>query len=256
MGRNAQAKAIREFSWEHIARETEDVYYELLNLKNAPRTENIYGGYSLSNALLRERCFNMSIADGDSAVARGLSILKLTKLLVASLAGKAVMTWMGNEFAQIDTADMPRQGNGYSDECSRVKYELADNEDLKFRQMAAFEATLNTMAKRHNWLACSKHEMLTQCEESKLVAYARGTCLFVFNLHPTKDLHECAVSLPATLAGSPLACVLNTDEAQFAGSANSLAVIAAEQKQRGYLTMNLRSRSAVVLAPAEMQMGA
>jgi len=256
MGRNAQAKAMREFGWEKIARDTENVYYELLNLHDAPRSNNTFAGYSMANALLRERCFNMSIADSDPSIARGLSILKVTKLLTASLFGRSVMTWMGNEFAQIDLADMPRLGNGFNDECSRVKYELADNEDLKFGRIAAFEARLNTLAARYKWLACPKHEMLMQCEEAKVLAYARGTCVFVFNLHPTKDLDNCAISIPAALVGGPLACVLNTDEVQFAGLTSSPVVIVADQKERGSLRINLRSRSAAIIAPADMQMGA
>jgi len=167
MGKNAQAKAAREFSWEQIGRQTQQIYYEQLNLDGAPRSTDSNAGYPLACPLLQEKCFNMGVLDPEPVVARGLSILKLCKLLVAALGGDAVMTWMGTEFAQIDPLDLPRLSNGFNDELSRVRYELADDTGLKFNRMLMFERCLNRVARACKWLTHSEHTVLVQNEGDK-----------------------------------------------------------------------------------------
>lgn len=248
MGRNAQAKAMREFSWERIARDTEQVYYSLLNLHDTLRVADRDAGYPLANALLRERCFNMSAGDSDILVNRGLSILKQLKLLTASLGGDSVLTWMGTEFAQIDCTDMPRTGNGFNEECSRVKYELADNEELQFSRMEAFERQLNAAASEFQWLSCPKHEVLAQSEEDKVLVFARGCCVFAFNFHPSNELVDFGVTVPKDVAQTaPLQCVLDTCNRCFGGS--STAPAAWEASAVG-LKLRLPPRAGLVLAPA------
>jgi len=251
MGLNAQAKAMREFSWEHIAHDTEQVYYSLLNLQGAPRSADREAGYSLAHTLLREKCFSMEAGNGDPLVHRGLSILKLLKLLTASLGGDAVMTWMGSEFAQIDVTDMPRPANGFNDESSRVKYELADNTGLKFSQMEAFEAALNRIASEFGWLACPKHTVLAQSEEDKVIAYARAGCVFVFNFHPSVEHAEYSLTLPPNLKEvSPLRCVLDTNDQKFGGQAATATTPVWEAKT-GVVRAKLPPRSALVLAATD-----
>jgi hypothetical protein len=251
MGKNAQAKAAREFSWEHIARSTQEVYYELLNLKEAPRSTDPDAGYPLAHSLLRERCFQMGVLDGDPLVARGFSILKLVKLLVASLGGDAVLTWMGNEFAQIDPIDMPRPANGFNDEYSRVKFELADNEGLKFKHMLAFEQYLNRLARACKWLSHPEHTVIAQSEEDKVLAYARGGCVFIFNFHPTGDYKHYSFEVPSALAdSSALLRVLSTGDVEFRWPPSASGVGKATNSGcAGRLIVDLPPRTALVFAP-------
>eukprot|EP00928_Gymnodinium_smaydae_P033600 TRINITY_DN2401_c0_g1_i1.p1 TRINITY_DN2401_c0_g1~~TRINITY_DN2401_c0_g1_i1.p1 ORF type:complete len:2034 (+),score=562.59 TRINITY_DN2401_c0_g1_i1:70-6171(+) len=249
MGRNAQAKAMREFSWEYIAQETEKVYYSLLNVQGAPRARDRDAGYTLAGSLLRERCFNMGANDGDEIVARGVALLKIMKLMVASLAGDAVLTWMGSEFGQIDALDMPRPANGFNDECGRCKYELPDNADLKFGKLEAFEAELNKVAAQYGWLSQSAHTELVKNEEDKVVAYARGGCVFVVNLHPHSEYKAYAVEVPAAVArASDLRCVLSSSEARFGGSDAVAGAAAGGKAPAGTLLVDLPARTALIFA--------
>merc|ERR1712048_30309 len=246
MGRNAQAKACREFGWGNIAHDTEQVYYELLNFDSAPRSNERDAGYPLANALLVEQCFSMGVMENHPLVTRGLSLLKLTKLLVASLGGNANLTWMGNEFGQIDPVDMPRPANGFNEEYSRIKYELADNAELKFKQLEAFEVELNHAAHSFRWLACPKHVVLAQTEEDKVIAYARGGCIFVFNFHPSREHKDYSILVPAdVIEVDLLRCVLDTNNQRFGGTAST-----GESKTRrsGYIQACLPPRTAMVFA--------
>jgi hypothetical protein len=253
MGKNAQAKAAREFSWEQIARHTEGVYYELLNLQDAPRSTDQDAGCPLAHTLLKERPFQMGVHDGDPLVGRGLSILKLVKLAVASLGGDGVLTWMGNEFGQIDPVDMPRPGNGYNEDFCRIKYELAENSELKFKQMEMFEMYVNRLAKACKWLSHPEYKLLAQSEAEKVLVYARGGCIFVFNFHPVGHYQSYSFQVPKAVADvSGLRCVLDSDGAQFGGSAPTAAE---EKKKRGLLaksgdmlTVDIPPRTAFVFA--------
>eukprot|EP00931_Biecheleriopsis_adriatica_P014933 TRINITY_DN11708_c0_g2_i1.p1 TRINITY_DN11708_c0_g2~~TRINITY_DN11708_c0_g2_i1.p1 ORF type:complete len:2023 (-),score=410.01 TRINITY_DN11708_c0_g2_i1:153-6221(-) len=247
MGQNAQAKALREFSWEHIAQQTEQVYYNLLNQEGLPRSRERDVGYSLSTRMLREHCFNMHSNNNDPVVMRGISLLKLIKLLVASAAGDAVMTWMGTEFGQVGDVDMPRPANGFNDECARVKYELADDANLKFHLIEAFEAQLNCMAGKYQWLSFPSLEVLVQCENDKVIAFARGGCVFAFNFHTTKEHKQYTIKVPPRFTTGSLSCILTTDEQKFGGTT-------AEHGSKGglvtkgLLQVSLPPRTACVLA--------
>jgi glycosyltransferase involved in cell wall biosynthesis len=242
MGRNAQLKTMREFTWEYIALETEKVYYDLLNLKEAPRTNDSQAGYSMSSSMLQEVCFKMGKDDPDQQACRGIALQKLLKLLVASVGGDASMTWMGSEFGQIDVVDMPRPGNGFNDECSRIKYELADNADLKFHQLETFEASLNSAASSFRWTTSPQHEVLQIDEEGKTMTLRRGKCTFAFNFH-THDTKEVQVGPGA----ESLKCALDTNEKKFGGSAAEQTAVAVKG---GKAIVSLAPRAGVVLVAA------
>jgi len=191
-------------------------------LEGAPRSRDSISGNPLAQTLLAEKCFNMKITDDDPVVVRGMAMLKIMKLLAASLSGDALMTWMGSEFAQIDPVDMPRQANGFNDEPSRIKYELADNTELKFHQMQLFEAGLNHAAEEFKWLLNKEYSILVQNEEKKVLACTRAGCLFVFNLHPANSYSNFEIKVPASFGGGigpeP---VFRTDDVRWGGASNA-----------------------------------
>mmetsp|Transcript_61305 Transcript_61305/g.109003 ORF Transcript_61305/g.109003 Transcript_61305/m.109003 type:complete len:1166 (+) Transcript_61305:94-3591(+) len=247
MGRNAQAKATREFSWEHIAQETEQVYDTLLNQKGAPRSTQQEVGYSLSTRMLQQQDHNMSAGNNDPVVLRGISLLKMTKLLVASAGGEGIITWMGTEFGQIGDCDMPRPSNGFNDELSRVKYELADNKGSKFSGIEAFEAELNSAASKYGWLSDSRTDVLVQNDEEKLIVFARGSCVFVFNFHTSKEHRQYSFKVPPHFATTSLSCVLNSNEQKFGGEGGTSTATL----NRGAVSVSsLPPRTALLLAQA------
>eukprot|EP00931_Biecheleriopsis_adriatica_P014930 TRINITY_DN11708_c0_g1_i4.p1 TRINITY_DN11708_c0_g1~~TRINITY_DN11708_c0_g1_i4.p1 ORF type:complete len:1148 (-),score=230.95 TRINITY_DN11708_c0_g1_i4:165-3608(-) len=211
MGKNAQAKALREFSWEHIAHETEQVYYTMLGLQGAPRSSEQEVGYSLACKMLSEHGNHMSATDSDPHVARGIALLKMLKMLIATAGGDGIVTWMGTEFGQLEACDMPRPGNGFNEELSRVKYELADSKGMKYSDMQAFEADLNSASQKYGWLSDPSTDVIEQCENLKVIAYVRRHCVFVFNFHASKEHRDYVFTLPRqhVLARS-LSCILHT----------------------------------------------
>ncbi|CAE7493008.1 unnamed protein product [Symbiodinium sp. CCMP2456] len=82
---------------------------------------------------------------------------------------------------------------GFNDEPSRVKFELADNKDLKFNQMESFESALNGAALQLGWLASQEQEVLVQSEEDKVMVYKRGRVRF--SLSTSDPIKNVAVAL-------------------------------------------------------------
>jgi len=249
MGRNAQAKALHDFSWEHIAHETEQVYDTLMNLSGAPKSTEQDVGYSLSSRMLQHHSHNMNANNNDPAIVRGISLLKMMKMFVATAGGDGILTWMGSEFGQIADCDMPRSGNGFNDELSRVKYDLAENKQLKFSDVEAFEACLNNAANRCGWLSDPRIEVLAQNEDDKIIVFSRGSCVFLFNFHTSREQKRYSIKLPSQLADvASLSCILDTS--QESDSACTFSAADRLTVQRGKVTVaSLPSRSALGLIP-------
>jgi 1,4-alpha-glucan branching enzyme len=110
--------------------------------------------------------------------------------------------------------------------------------------MEAFEAELNHAAGKYGWLSHPSHEILVH-EGDKVIAFARGCCVFVFNFHTTREHMRYEVNVPPQHAAGSLVCVLDTSDHRFAGPTGGGTALA----KGGQLQMNLPPQTALVLAP-------
>lgn len=253
MGSRAQAKALREFNWSFIARQTEKIYYEQMCLHEAPFRQCSLAGAPLAAKLLGPHRDRMGVLDDDILVARGMSMLKQLRLLVASLGSNATLTWMGSEFGQPDAFDMPRASNSYSSSCAR--FDLADDKGLKFKHLEMFEMHVNCTESILKWLALPSANILVQDEEAKVLVYSRSSCLFAFNFHPSISQSSYSIAIPSTLGvAEDLIVVLDTEDARFGGCARPNVVSEMDKTllrlDRGTLSIKLSPRQAIVLAPS------
>ncbi|CAE8610854.1 unnamed protein product [Polarella glacialis] len=253
MGSVAKAKALEEFNWDFIARQTEQVYYEQLCLHGAPRcrTKGPGAGAPLAASLLGPCRDAMGVLDQNHLVKRGLCILKQTRLLAASLGCDATLTWMGNEFGQIDSVDMPRAANGFNKEQALVAYALADDKGLKHKHLEMFELCLNRTGAALQWLKGAKHTVIVADEEAKVLAYARGGCIFVMNFHPSTCHEAYRLDLPKGLdVMRELSIFFDTEDPRFGGAASAPLLMPAGKVNSGLLQLRLPPRCGLVLGPA------
>ncbi|CAE8614205.1 unnamed protein product [Polarella glacialis] len=253
MGSVAKAKALEEFNWDFIARQTEQVYYEQLCLHGAPRcrTKGPGAGAPLAASLLGPCRDAMGVLDQNHLVQRGLCILKQTRLLAASLGCDATLTWMGNEFGQIDSVDMPRAANGFNKEQALVAYALADDKGLKHKHLEMFELCLNRTGAALQWLKGAKHTVIVADEEAKVLAYARGGCIFVMNFHPSTCHEAYRLDLPKGLdVMRELSIFFDTEDPRFGGAASAPLLMPAGKVNSGLLQLRLPPRCGLVLGPA------
>jgi len=246
MGARAQKKAVDEFNWSFIGRQTESIYYQQMGLGGATHCRTAGGAY-LAAPLLGPHKEQMGVLENNHLVTRGLSMLKQMKMVTASLGSDAVMTWMGSELGQIDSVDMPRSGNNYTD--FKLPYGQADNKGLKFKHLEMFELCLNRTEAALRWLQAPAHTILVQDEEAKVLIYARGGCVFAFNFHPSATHDGYKVAVPNAVKLEPELCkVLTSEDVRFGGAETVPKTPA--KLSTSILKVDLPPRSAIIYAPA------
>ncbi|OEH80133.1 lps glycosyltransferase of possible cyanobacterial [Cyclospora cayetanensis] len=136
MGSRGRVTAAFSFSWDSIAHQTREIYYEQRNRHDAPPnwTYSSEGDETLAFAIIGPAMFkHMSVEDSEPRVASGLALWRLYLLLGSGLAD-GCMTFMANEFAHPDCLDLPRPANHFSMAKAFRRWNLAESATLKFTQ--------------------------------------------------------------------------------------------------------------------------
>ena len=159
-----------------------------------------------------ELYWKMGIHDQSLVIDRAIALHKLIRLVTFSLAGEGYLNFMGNEFGHPEWLDFPRPGNGDDYQHARRQWSLADNKDLKFQYLLAFDRAMVKL--EHDFKFLQATDTLQQRwvkNEDKLLAYQKGNLLFVFNFHPS---YEQKLSL--ALTENPK-LIFDTDDRKFGG---------------------------------------
>jgi len=144
---------------------------------------------------------------------RGMALHKMIRLITMSLGSDGYLTFMGNEFGHPEWIDFPREGNGWSYHYCRRQWSLADNPFTKYKFLNAFEKAMVAMANKAR-LFGSKVQYLNIDHNNKVIAYQRGSTVFVLNFHPSRSQQD--YFFPVKEKGA-YEVVLTTDEGRFGG---------------------------------------
>jgi len=147
-------------------------------------------------------------------VDRGLCLHKMIRLLVSGLGGEAYLNFMGNEFGHPEWIDFPTPANDWSHHHCRRRWDLAEDELLRYKFFQSFDELMNACENRFNWLS-SEHQYVTvKNSGDKVIVFERGDLLFAFNFHPCNSYSDYQVGMSWD---EPMRCVLDSDEARFGG---------------------------------------
>ena len=171
------------------------IYYELAN--TWPNEKVIGYVESHDQALVGDKTLMMRLADAEMywgmhkdyhsmTMDRAMALHKMIRLLTMSLGGKGYLTFMGNEFGHPEWIDFPREGNGWSYHYCRRQWSLADNPDLKYQYLNAFDKDMVAMAKKHKVIGGQDKQLLVHNSDN-VVVYKKGGATFVFNFDPTRS---------------------------------------------------------------------
>ena len=187
--------------WIRLLKETSDewwdfdkIYYELANRR--PGEKVIGYVESHDQALVGDKTLMMRLADAEMywgmhkdyrslTMDRAMALHKMLRLLTMSLGGEGYLTFMGNEFGHTEWIDFPREGNGWSYHYCRRQWSLADNPDLKYQYLNAFDKDMVAMAKKHKVIGGQDKQLLVHNSDNVLV-YKKGGATFIFNFDPTR----------------------------------------------------------------------
>ncbi len=235
------------------------IYYELANRR--PKEKVIGYCESHDQALVGDKTIMFRLCDQEMywgmekskqnmVIDRGIALHKLLRLLTMSLGGEGYLTFMGNEFGHPEWIDFPREGNGWSYHYCRRQWHLADDPNLKYEYLNAFEKAMVDIAKKCRLL--SGHDTQLALDNSaKTMVYKKGSAVFAFNFHPSQSYTD--LFLPVPEAGD-YEVILATDDFCFGGQGRIYHQTYTAQVQpdgKPGFTLYLPSRTAVVLKKAK-----
>ena len=199
------------------------LWHELTNRRAGEKTvayaeshdQALVGDKTLSHWLFDAGIYHhMRADDPDPHAARALALHKLIRLITLAAGGEAYLNFIGNEFGHPEWVDFPRAGNDWSYQHARRQWSLADNPDLKFAQLGAFDRALTSLALKQKLLAAGPATLLRHDEENRILAFARGGLVFVFNFHVGTSFPDYQLPVPAE---GEYEVLLSSDEPAFGG---------------------------------------
>ncbi|CAD8081375.1 unnamed protein product [Paramecium primaurelia] len=145
---------------------------------------------------------------------RGMALHKMLRLITFALGGEGYLNFMGNEFGHPEWIDFPREGNGWSYQHARRRWDLADDQLLRYSRLLQFDAEMINLEEKYPWLPTGDQWVTEKHNETKVIIFERGSLLFVFNFHPTQSYEHFKVG---TKFESDHKIVLDTDDVRFGG---------------------------------------
>ena len=247
--------------WIRLLKETSDewwdlnkIYYELAIRR--PHEKVIGYCESHDQALVGDKTIMFRLCDSEMytsmhkdhqsmVVDRGMALHKMLRLLTMSLGGEGYLTFMGNEFGHPEWIDFPREGNDWSFHYCRRQWSLADNPDLKYQYLNAFEKAMVENAKKLRILGGADKQLALD-NTDKVMIYKKGSAYLAFNFHPWQsyDGRLIVVDEPGEYQ-----IQMTTDDYCFGGQGRIWhQTYRAEEQKDGKLgfQMYLPSRTAVV----------
>jgi 1,4-alpha-glucan branching enzyme len=144
-----------------------------------------------------------------------MALHKMIRLATLATAGHGYLTFMGNEFGHPEWIDFPREGNNWSYRYARRQWHLAEDPQLKYRQLAEFDRRMIALAATHDILSSGPATLLWEHDKDKVLIFERGALLFAFNFHPDNSYNDYQFAAPP--GGYEI--VLNSDEPETGGHA-------------------------------------
>ena len=248
--------------WIRLLKEVPDEYWDLNKIYYElaiRRSHEKVIGYCESHdqALVGDKTIMFRLCDSEMythmsrnmesmVIDRGMALHKMLRLITMSLGGEGYLTFMGNEFGHPEWIDFPREGNGWSSHYCRRQWSLADNPDLRYGFLHAFEVDMVDMAKKQKVLS-GQDKQLQLHNDDKVLVYKKGGAVFAFNFHPVNSYDGYFVEMPA--AGE-YEVILSTDDYCYGGQGRVYhQTYTAKKNENGKVgfQMYLPNRTAVVL---------
>ena len=215
--------------WIKTLKETPDEFWDVEKFwvemsSRRPREKNIGYCESHDQALVGDKTIMFRLCDaemyngmakfaGNMTVDRGIALHKMIRLLSASLAGEGYLNFMGNEFGHPEWIDFPREGNGWSHHYCRRQWSLVDNPDLRYCELNEFDKAMVALLKEEK-IPGKEAQCMWIHRSDKVLIFAKGSAVFVFNFNPTQSFEGYFVRVPVS---GTYQAVLSTDDGQFGG---------------------------------------
>lgn len=248
-------KELRDEDWKPSS-----IFWEITNRRPDERTISYCESHD--QALVGDKTIIFRLIDADmywhfkkgdenDLVHRGIALHKMIRLATLSTINGGYLNFMGNEFGHPEWIDFPREGNGWSYKYARRQWNLVDNHELCYHYLGDFDQAMLKTVKLQRHFNNTLVQEVWHNDGDQVLAYTRGSLLFVFNFSPTHSFTDYGFLVPA---GS-YEIVLDTDHPAFGGNGLNddtmehftvYDQLYAEQHKE-WLKLYLPARSALVL---------
>jgi 1,4-alpha-glucan branching enzyme len=194
---------------------------------------------------------SMKKDNGSLSTFRGVALHKMIRLITLATAGSGYLNFMGNEFGHPEWVDFPSERNNFSFHYARRQWSLKYDKDLYFSCLFEFDRQMICLVKDQDLFACPETRLLCIHEDDKVIAFERGSLVFVFNFHPDTSFSDYMFEARP----GHYQMVFNSDDPLFGGK-NRLVpdqvhftrvVHPAASEQRHLLSLYLPTRTVLVL---------
>ena len=240
------------------------LYWEVTNRRKDEKT--ISYAESHDQALVGDKTIIFRLIDADMywhfrkgdenfCVNRGIALHKMIRLLTASTINGGYLNFMGNEFGHPEWIDFPREGNGWSYKYARRQWNLVDNHELCYHYLGDFDKAMIHLIAGVKRFEKSDVIEVWHDDGDQVLAYRRGSLVFVFNFSPTKSFTDYGFLVPKGVYD----VVLNTDAKEFGGNGFADDTVRHytnfdplyKDDKKEWLKLYIPARSAVVLRLAK-----
>ena len=199
-----------------------EMYYELTNRRADERTigyaeshdQALVGDQTIIFRLMGKEMYDfMGKQSSHLVIDRGMALHKMIRLVTIATAGSGYLNFMGNEFGHPEWIDFPREGNNWSYHYARRQWSLVDNHDLRYHWLADFDRDMIALIRGEKCLTRPFPDVTLANEADQVLAFTRGSLLFVFNFHPSVSYTD--YGLPA--AAGAYRIILTTDDDRYGG---------------------------------------
>ena len=201
------------------------LWYELTTRR--PQEKNVGYCESHDQALVGDKTLIFRMADAEMytgmdkayhslAIDRAIALHKMIRFITLTLGSEAYLNFMGNEFGHPEWIDFPREGNGWSHHYARRQWSLAENGYLKYEWLERFDREMLKFARKYRVMTKPAAANLWLDEKNKLLAFAKGELIYLFNFSP--DASPTDFFVPAHITGEgQYRAVFTTDRIEFGG---------------------------------------
>ena len=251
-------KTIKELSDEHW--KPSSILWEVKNRRADERTISYCESHD--QALVGDKTIIFRLIDADmywhfkkgdenDRAHRGIALHKMIRLVTLAAINGGYLNFMGNEFGHPEWIDFPREGNGWSYKYARRQWNLVDNHDLCYHYLGDFDKRMLEVVKGEKGFMKTPVQEIWHNDGDQVLAFMRGSLLFVFNFSPTRSFTDYGFLVPT----GAYDVVLNTDAREFGGNGladDSLTHLTNYdplyvEARKEWLKLYIPARSAVVL---------
>ncbi len=161
----------------------------------------------------KEMYYEMHKDSRNLAVDNGIALHKMIRLVTITTAGNGYLNFMGNEFGHPEWIDFPNKHNNWSYHYARRQWNLADNPNLKYKHLLAFDKKMISMVLQYDLLCNTYINLYKEHISDQVLVFGRSSLLFIFNFSPFRSYTDYPVNVPS----GNYEMVLNSDSQSFGG---------------------------------------